>query len=135
MSKEKYTNYRGMREKATATDEVPEGALDTNEDGTVNVYDEDNNKVGTIPEETAEAAATFEVPEVEDVTDKVGEVSGCDKLRVRMHPNANANIVCEIKAGTKVLIYDESSTDKYYKICTEAGAEGYCMKEYISVNN
>ena len=135
MSKEKYTNYRGMREKATATDEVPEGALDTNEDGTVNVYDEDNNKVGTIPEETAEAAATFEVPEVEDVTDKVGEVSGCDKLRMRKDPNSEAAVVFEIKAGTKVLIDEEASTDEYYKVCTEAGAEGYCMKEYITVNN
>ena len=43
--------------KAVATDEVPEGALEDNEDGTVNVYDADGNKTGTIPaEEAAEAA-------------------------------------------------------------------------------
>ena len=35
--------------KAVATDEVPEGALEDNEDGTVNVYDADGNETGTIP--------------------------------------------------------------------------------------
>lgn len=41
---------------AVATDEVPEGALEDNEDGTVNTYDADGNKTGTIPAEEAEAA-------------------------------------------------------------------------------
>lgn len=143
MSKEKYTNYSSKVGNTKAdetrvpelTDEVPEGALDTNEDGTVNEYDEDNTKVGTIPEETAEAAATFEEPESEEVIDKIGEVSGCGKLRMRKNPNSESDVVCEIKAGTKVLIDEEGSTDKYYKVYTEAGTEGYCLKEYITVNN
>lgn len=143
MSKEKYTNYSSKVGNAKAdetripepTNEVPEGALDANEDGTVNVYDEDNNKVGTIPEETAEAVASFEEPEVENVTDKIGEVTGCIKLRMRKDPDVDAPIVCIINAGTKVLIDEEGSTDKYYKVCTESVAEGYCMKEYITVNN
>lgn len=42
---------------AVATDEVPEGALEDNEDGTVNTYDADGNKTGTIPAEEAAAAA------------------------------------------------------------------------------
>lgn len=37
--------------------EVPEGALEDNEDGSVNVYDESGQKVGTISKEEAEAAA------------------------------------------------------------------------------
>lgn len=46
---------------ATATDNVPEGALEVNPDGTVNVYDDDGNVVGWITKEHAEqlaAAAT-----------------------------------------------------------------------------
>lgn len=43
---------------AVATDEVPEGALEDNEDGTVNVYDAAGKKTGTIP--AAEAAAAAE---------------------------------------------------------------------------
>ena len=42
---------------AVATDEVPEGALEDNKDGTVNVYDAAGNKTGTIPAEEAEATA------------------------------------------------------------------------------
>lgn len=42
---------------AVATDEVPEGALEDNADGTVNVYDETGKKTGTITAEEAAAAA------------------------------------------------------------------------------
>ena len=38
-------------------DEVPEGALEDNEDGSVNVYDESGQKAGTISKEEAEEAA------------------------------------------------------------------------------
>ena len=52
--------------KAVATDEVPEGVLEDNEDGTVNVYDADGNKTGTIPaKEAAEAAKGVTHIEVE----------------------------------------------------------------------
>ena len=52
--------------KAVATDEVPEGALEDNDDGTVNVYDADGNKTGTIPaKEAAEAAKGVTHIEVE----------------------------------------------------------------------
>lgn len=42
---------------AVAVDEVPEGALDTNQDGSVNAYDAAGKKVGTVDADTAEAAA------------------------------------------------------------------------------
>lgn len=47
------------------TDNVPDGALEPNADGTVNAYDEDGNIVGTLsPEEVEElqeeASAAFE---------------------------------------------------------------------------
>ena len=42
------------------TDDVPEGALQTNPDGSVNTYDADGNKVGTVDAETVERMTTFE---------------------------------------------------------------------------
>lgn len=42
---------------AVATDKVPDGALEQNKDGSVNVYNEAGEKVGTVPAEEAEAAA------------------------------------------------------------------------------
>lgn len=42
---------------AVATDNVPEGALEPNPDGSVNAYDEAGLKVGTVDADTAEAVA------------------------------------------------------------------------------
>lgn len=42
---------------AVATDNVPDGALQPNTDGTVNAYDEAGNKAGTVSAEEAERAA------------------------------------------------------------------------------
>lgn len=45
------------------TDNVPEGALQTNPDGSVNTYDADGNNVGTVDAETVEKMTTFESDE------------------------------------------------------------------------
>lgn len=49
--------------KVELTDDVPEGALDTNADGSVNSYDANGNVVGTVPAE-----------EVERLQEQAGEV-------------------------------------------------------------
>lgn len=49
-----YTGYSGTT--AVATNNVPDGALEDNSDGSVNVYNEAGEKVGTISAEEAEAA-------------------------------------------------------------------------------
>ena len=50
---------------AVATDNVPEGALEPNPDGSVNAYDEAGLKVGTVDAATADAAAGVDVVIVE----------------------------------------------------------------------
>ena len=45
------------------TDNVPDGALQTNPDGSVNAYDADGNKVGTVDAETVEKMTTFKSDE------------------------------------------------------------------------
>lgn len=54
--------------KVELTDNVPDGALDTNADGSVNAYDADRNVVGTVDAETVaelqeQAGAAFEAQE------------------------------------------------------------------------
>lgn len=52
---------------AIATDNVPDGALQQNPDGSFNTYDAAGNKVGTISAEEAEkAASNIEVVAEED---------------------------------------------------------------------
>lgn len=70
---------------------------------------------------------------VEEVTPINSVVANCQKLRVRSAANTNSEILCEIAADTKVIIDKKNSTNEFYKICTEAGVEGYCMKQFITV--
>ena len=75
-----------------------------------------------IPEPVAE-------PEIR----KFGQVSGCKKLNVRKLPSRDAEIVSELVSGSEVMIDEKASTALFYKICTEHGIDGYCMKDYITV--
>ena len=74
-----------------------------------------------------------EQPVEEVVEQKMGVVVDCVKLNVREFPDPNADVVCTINASTNLIIDEDESTDEYYKICTEAGVEGYCMKKFIAV--
>ena len=49
--------------KVGLTDDVPDGALETNADGSVNAYDENGNLVGTVDADT-----------VKELEEKAGEV-------------------------------------------------------------
>ena len=83
-----------------------------------------------IPEIESEVPAE---PEVEEKPRKFGKVNGCTKLNIRKMPNRNAEVLAEIKAGSEVMIDEENSTYEFYKVCTESGIEGYCMKNFIKV--
>ena len=83
-----------------------------------------------IEEVVEEVIEETVAPEPKDV---LGVVTDCNKLNVRTNPSTSAEIVTEIKAGTKVMINEEESTADFYKICTEAGVEGFCMKKFITV--
>ena len=71
-------------------------------------------------------------PEVPEPT--VGTVVDCPRLNVRVKPRANADVVCIIERDSKVMIDEENSTENFYKICTEVGIEGYCMKQFIDIS-
>lgn len=97
----------------------------------------DYTKYSKNPQETAEPVfkpiEPMEVtPEVAEVT-KNGVVTGCAKLNVRAEPSTDAEVVCVISEGTELLIYEAESTDDFYKICTAAGVEEYCMRKFVTV--
>lgn len=72
------------------------------------------------------------VPEVE-APKNLGKVVDCVKLNVREEPSTKASVVFEIPVGSTVFIDETCSTDEFYKICTEHGVEGYCMKKFIEI--
>ena len=64
---------------------------------------------------------------------KIGIVIDCPRLNVRVEPRANADVVCIIERDSKVVINEAETTENFYKICTEVGVEGYCMKRFIDI--
>ena len=105
------------------------------------------NKVNEITAESVKMdevvsgqIAAVEVEAVEEilaeepaVVSLIGAVSGCELLNVRMKPVVADNVVCTLKKGELVVIDVRESTDGWYKIYTEAGIEGYCMVQYITI--
>lgn len=74
-----------------------------------------------------------EESKVEETKTITGVVVDCPRLRVRAAANKNAEVLCEINVDSKVLISEKESTNEFYKVCTEAGVEGYCMKQFIGI--
>lgn len=89
-----------------------------------------------IEEVVAEEPTTEQAPQTEKSEKSestVGVVSNCAKLRVRKAPNVKAEVLCEIANLSAVVIEPTKSTEDFYKVCTENGVEGYCMKKFITV--
>ena len=85
-----------------------------------------------IPEVEPEPVSDPE-PSVEPENRKFGKVSNCKKLNIRKLPSRDAEIVSELIEGSEVMIDEKESTALFYKICTEHGIEGFCMKDFIKV--
>ena len=95
-----------------------------------------------VEEETVEEEQPLEgqttIPEVEPEVPaaeirKFGKINNCKKLNVRKLPSRDAEIVSELIEGSEVMIDEKESTALFYKICTEHGIEGFCMKQFIKV--
>jgi hypothetical protein len=99
----------------------------------VRVKEDPTSEVETV--EIVEQTAIEVEPEVEQevITPKQGVVTDCIRLNVRKEPSRKAEVVCEITADTNLVIYEDESTEDFYKVCTFSGIEGYCMKRYVSL--
>lgn len=62
----------------------------------------------------------------------IGIVTNCTNLNIRVEADPDAHIVAVIPALTEVLIDSDASTNDFYKVCTAAGIEGFCMRKYIA---
>lgn len=102
------TDQEGQEQQATMTDKVPEGALDTNEDGNVPTFDEDGNQVGTAtPEEikAAEEAVTENIDGVPAVRIK-GKIRRAfnGSIRIRSAPSWSNDTVRGATAFTEKIV-------------------------------
>lgn len=62
-----------------------------------------------------------------------GKVIDCTRLNVRRKPNKDSEVNCIIDIDSVVEINESKSNDEWYRVITDNGVYGYCMKRYISL--
>ena len=100
-------------------------------------YNEETKSLADVTEEVEEEIA--KVNESKEATKEadstvVGYVSGCLKLNIREEGYLGANVVCVVPEKTALLIEVAESNDEWYKVYTETGMEGFCMKQYVTLS-
>lgn len=63
----------------------------------------------------------------------IGLVSNCANLRVRKEPDDKSEVLGTIQVNTEVMIDEDKSIGDFYKVYTESGLEGFCMRQFITV--
>lgn len=129
-NKNKYENKSRIERKFESADEMVE-ALNNQKPEVVDVAPVVVSEPEVVAPVVNEVVAPT-IPEVE-TPKNLGKVIDCVKLNVREEPSAKSSIVFEIPVGSTVFIDETCSTDEFYKICTEHGVEGYCMKKFIEI--
>ena len=129
MSNKHYTQYSKFSGEEPMLVNDPELEV---EDTVEEKVDEPIEGQIVIPEVEPELVSDPE-PSVEPENRKFGKISNCKKLNVRKLPSRDAEIVSELVEDSEVMIDEKESTALFYKICTEHGIDGYCMKDYITV--
>ena len=63
-----------------------------------------------------------------------GVVSNCKRLNVRKEAQKRTdNVLCIVSAGDVLTIEKDRSTNAWFYITTSDGVSGYCMKEFVVV--
>ncbi len=62
-----------------------------------------------------------------------GKVVGCEKLNVRISPVAGSKPVCVIDKDAVVAINEKDSTKDWYAVDVNPHTSGYCMKQFIAI--
>lgn len=120
--KKRYMQYDDTEETLTDVTEEIEKEIDELNDSVEDTIEiDDSVSADEIVEET-------ESPSL------IGVVSGCAKLNIRKESNIISEPVCIVPEKSVLLIDQDLSTDEWYKVYTETGMEGFCMKKYVTVN-
>lgn len=99
------------------------------------IVDSTNQPISSEQPSAEEAACAnqSEDNESEKVETVIGVVTDCAKLNLRRNPDPEAEILTTLPALAEVDVDPEESTDTFYKVCTAAGIQGFCMKKYIAI--
>lgn len=84
--------------------------------------------------DSAEIVEDTPVEEIEEeVKELIGVVSDCLRLNVRKEPSKDSEVVAIVNCLNELKIDLDTSTDDWYAVCTAAGIEGFCMKQFVNL--
>ena len=86
-----------------------------------------------IDKSCAACQINFDEPPEDTVPVSAGKVHNCQMLNVREKPNRTSKVLEIISNGSSVDVFITESTNDWYKVGTNEGVIGYCMKEYIKL--
>lgn len=126
MSKKDYTKYSEVTEEVV--NEVVEEVIEEVVNEVVEEVTEE--VVNEVVEEVVEEVTEEVIEESHSGSIKLGTVNA--KLNVRKEPSKTSPAVYIFDKGSSVNVYPEESTEDFYKVAT-IDVEGYCMKEFITI--
>ena len=140
MSRKRYSNYyNSTYENAVkAINEYPKEETKTPEEDKVEeetLEDLPLNEESEI-EEVVEETVVEEVTEPEPVVEEpatTGKITGCEKVNVRMKPDANAKVVTILDKDTIVTVNIAASTTDFYAVITPTDQPGFIMKQFVTL--
>ena len=91
--------------------------------------------VEEVVEEVLEEAEVVTEEVTEELTPEpvIGFVSNCDRLNVREKPFKGSNVLTILGGGCDIIINEHLSTETFYHVQTRHGIQGFCQKDYISI--
>ena len=134
-----YTNYsnKNIANNQEAADAIEEKIVNEEqavEEKVVNEEQAVEEKVANESQQNiSDPESDINIAANDETSELIGYVTDCVKLNVREAASKDSNALCEIILNSKVIVDEENSTDDFYKVTTETGVEGYCMKQYINV--
>lgn len=90
-----------------------------------------NNKNSTVILDPMDAVVEPET-ELEPV---YGRVVDCSRLNIRKKPTVNAEVLTVVNRDSELILDLIKSNEKWFKVRTIDGIEGYCMKQYIVIED
>ena len=80
-----------------------------------------------------ETVAETHAEKVEKPVIVFGVVANCSRLNIRKEAKKDADVVTVVNAGAKLTIDADYSNKKWCKVTTKDGKNGYCMKEFVTI--
>lgn len=116
-----YTSKTSTESKCDPADSFVSAAVSDSSEEVVEALDELNSDTAV----SVESETNQQMP--------ICVVVNCHKLNIRPFPSTDNTPVCVVSEGDPLVLNKEKSTDDWYAVYTEAGVEGFCMKQYVKI--